>query len=310
MNLGQIRKEAWDWARETGTTDQQRLWTTTEMNRYINRIYRHIARETKCIRDATTTAVCRITVTPEQDLELYDQTDSNFGYSMTVQFIDCTYDTGSTTVTTTSTTGLNVGTLLVSDALTTGTTVATIIDTTSFTVSANPIQSGVYSTRFHIWITPLSVALHATILDIDEVKWTQKAWKLNKVSVNKWRINPWWEWVLGTMATECATDYQNNMITMNYRTVETDTLKLSVRRLPLTDLTADSDEPEFRTHYHDFMLNGILWLMYSKQDTQTFDAVKALDYRQRFLEDISEIKQQEVILDQMLHPNHSMDAFR
>ena len=61
MNLAQIRQECWDIARETSTSDGDRLWTKSEMNSYINRTYRHIARETRCIRDDIT---YRITSAP------------------------------------------------------------------------------------------------------------------------------------------------------------------------------------------------------------------------------------------------------
>jgi len=54
MTLEEIRQECWDEARETATNDIDRLWTTSEMNRYINRVYRNIARETRCIRDSIT----------------------------------------------------------------------------------------------------------------------------------------------------------------------------------------------------------------------------------------------------------------
>jgi hypothetical protein len=68
MNLKEIRTECWDIAREVGDSDDNRYWTSKEMNRYINRVYRFIARETRCIRDAHTAAVCRISVTPPADL--------------------------------------------------------------------------------------------------------------------------------------------------------------------------------------------------------------------------------------------------
>jgi hypothetical protein len=68
VNLAEIREEAWSVARDTGTKDYDRLWTEAEMNRYINRTYRFISRETKCIRDARTPEVCRITVAPPADL--------------------------------------------------------------------------------------------------------------------------------------------------------------------------------------------------------------------------------------------------
>lgn len=80
--------------------------------------------------------------------------------------------------------------------------------------------------------------------------------------------------------------------------------------MPLTDLSADTDVPELRLEYHDFMLNGILYWMYSKQDSQTFDAAKALDFKSKFMEDVDYIKQQDTLLDNRLRPNSSLDAFR
>jgi len=60
MNLQQLRNEAWAIARELKTPDAQKLWPADEMNMYINRIYRDIARKTKCIRDARTPAIAII----------------------------------------------------------------------------------------------------------------------------------------------------------------------------------------------------------------------------------------------------------
>lgn len=305
MNLRQLREEAWARAREVGVSDSTRLWTKAEMNSYINRVYRHIARETRCIRDALTPAICQITVAPAQDLTMYT-VPANFAFSLR----EITGTFNGTTVTTADSIGdLHVGTLLVSDSLPVGTTVATIISDTQFTTSQAATGSGPDTVQYHAWITPTTYTLDPRILDIDEAKWTQKAWRLTKVSVRKWQVNPWWEWVVG-MPTEYATDYSNNTIALNFRTYETDTLRLVVRRLPLTDLVLDADEPEFRSHYHDFMLNGILMHMYGKQDAQTFDGEKKDTYERKFKEDVDEVKQQETILDQRLKNEFSQNAFR
>lgn len=55
MTLKEIREECWDVARDTASIDQDRLWTTKEMNRYINRIYRKICKETECLVDSVST---------------------------------------------------------------------------------------------------------------------------------------------------------------------------------------------------------------------------------------------------------------
>lgn len=252
MNLKDIREECWDMARDSAIVDADRLWPIKEMNRYINRVYRWIARETKCIRDSSDTnaTLCQIASTP----------------------VDWT-------------------TLVPADGL--DYTWATTAD----------------AWLYHKDVCPYVYTLDQRILDIDEVKWTTRQWKLVKVSVKKWQTNPWWEQVLG-MPTEYATDLSNNTIALNFRSETADTLRLQVRRLPLVDLVADTDTPEFRNHYHDYFINGVLFYMYSKQDADTIDLKKADAYKLDFLKDIDEIKQQEVILDQMLKANHSVDAFR
>lgn len=250
MTLLELREEAWDVAREVGTSDANRLWTTKEMNRYINRVYRYIARECRCIRDAVTPALVQIASTPV------------------------------------------VWTTL------------TVLDGLNYTWATDPT-----SWIYHMDVSPYLYTLSPLIIDIDEVKWTTRQWRLVKASCTKWQVNPRWEQVIG-MPTEYATDLSNNTIALNFRSLDADTLRLQVRRMPLTDLILDTDSPEFRTHYHDFMLNGILSQMYSKQDSQTFDQLKALNYTALYKADVEMIKYHESILDQRLKPNHSIDAFR
>lgn len=250
MNLREIRQECWDITRETAIVDCDRLWTTQEMNRYINRVYRNIARETKCIVDAVTPEICMIPVTPRPWASL------------------------------TSADGIDY-------------------------IYVNDPNSWLY----HQNVAPIVFTLNSKILQIDEVKWTYRQWILRKVSVMKWQTNPWWEQVVG-MPTEYATDYSNNTLVINFRDTTSDTLRLQVRRLPLEDLTSDMDEPEFREHYHDFFKNGVLSLMYLKQDAETINVAKAAEYDALFKRDLDEIKQQESILNRRLQPNNSMAAFR
>jgi hypothetical protein len=257
MTLDEIRQECWDEARETATNDLDRLWTTSEMNRYINRVYRNIARETRCIRDSISSDICRITSTVPASLAI-----------LTAQ-----------------------------------------ARTDDFAAQDLAWYNSTDSWLYHTLVAPYSFALSPYIITVDEVKWTDKQWRLTHVSIKKWQVNPWWEQVIG-MATEYATDGDTNRVFVNFRTTDTDTLKLTVRRLPIVDLIEDSDKPEFKIDYHDFFKNGVLSLMYAKQDSQTFDAVKTVDYKSRFLADLDEIKQSEALLDNRLRANSSLDAFR
>ena len=250
MNLRDIREEVWAIARETGDTDETRLWPTNEMNMYINRTYRYLARETRCIRDAVTPSVCMVTIAPIDYLTL---TPGTIDY-----------------------------------------------------IWANDPNSWLYQKT----VTPLYIALNPLILEVEEGKWTYKQWKMRKVSVNKWQVNPWWEQVTGTMATEFATDYSSNTVAFNYRSEATDIFRMVVKRMPLVDLIYDTDIPEIRVQYHDFMKHGILWQMYSKQDTQTIDVAKAADYYKQFLLDVDEVKQQESMIERKLNVSYSMDGFR
>jgi hypothetical protein len=65
----------------------------------------------------------------------------------------------------------------------------------------------------------------------------------------------------------------------------TDTLNLSVSRLPLVQLTLDlweTQSPEIRFDYHSALVNGILREAYQKQDSQCLDKAKAEEHRGLF----------------------------
>ena len=249
MNLGEIKQECWDHVRDTAIVDEDRLWTSDEMDRYINRIYRDIARKTLCIYDTSTVDVCLIASTP------VDYT---------------TYEPGT-------------------------------IDY----IWANDPNNWLYQKD----VAPYLYPLHKSILEVKEVKWTTRPWKLTNVSAEKWQTNPWWENVIGA-PTECALDLEDGKLALNFRSEDTDTLRLSVSRLPLVDMVSDSDSPEFKEDYHYLFKNCILSLMYLKQDVDTFDKEKADSAKADFLQDIDEIKQQESIMKRRLRPNAALEAFR
>jgi hypothetical protein len=70
-----------------------------------------------------------------------------------------------------------------------------------------------------------------------------------------------------------------------------DTLKLTVSRLPLTQmsLTALTASPEIPFKYHYDLLDGILWRAYSKQDAETHDATKANNHFKLWMAKINEV---------------------
>ena len=256
MNLKQIREEALGVARDDGDIDSDRLWSKDDMNRYINRVYRRIAKETKCIRDAVTPAVCRMTVAPFADLSA-----------------------------------------LTADAA-----------INSWSADDLALYNDPDSWLYQRLVAPNIYTLHPSVIAIDEVKWLHKTWRLTKVSYTKWTTNTRWEQTPG-MSTEYATDYSNGVIVINYRELTADTLKLIVRRMPLKELVVDADVPEIKVQYHDYFLNGVLEQMYLKQDSQTFDKDKSVNFGTYFKADLDEAVQAEILLNEKLSPNNSLAAF-
>jgi len=189
-------------------------------------------------------------------------------------------------------------------------------------ISSDPVDYTTYTagTRDYIWandpenwlyhkdVSPYLFGLDPLILSVDEVKWAKRAWKLTKVSSQKWQTNPFWERVIG-MPTEYATDLEQGKIAVNFRDQTSDVLMLVVRRMPQSSLSAEGDTPEFREAYHDFFLNGVLAQMYLKQDVEAFDQGKADYHAALFARDIDEIKQKESKLEQTLGANGAHMAF-
>jgi len=258
MTLKEIREEAWEIARDVALVDQDRLWPTIEMNKYINRAYMQIARDTRCIKDSITPAICRITIAPPIDLaDLTAKALTDAFYAQDLAW----YNNNS-------------------------------------------------SLLYGQLVTPYSLPLSDKILKIVEAKWTNVMWKLVKVSVQKWQVSPIWEQVIGSFPTEYATDLDSKRIALNYRSTSSDTLKLVVRRMPLTVLVNNTDTPEFPEDYHYAFLNGVLWQMFSKTDAETLNKVKAEEYHAKFLIDIDSIKKEEELLDTKLSVHNAMGAFR
>jgi hypothetical protein len=248
MTLLEIITEIRSLADDEVGLDDDLFWSSSDLLAYVNRVYRKIAKECLCIRDASTPAVCQIAVDP----------------------VDYTT--------------LTSGTL---DHL-----------------WANSASSPLYQ----LDVTPYLLALHASVLQIDEVKWAVRPWTLTKVSSQKWAQDVMWEQRVAD-PTEYATDLNTGKLALNYRSTAADILLLRIRRLPLADLAADTDVPEFRSAYHDAFMDGVLELMYLKQDAESFDKKKAEIHGKRFLDRLDEIKHLEEELDKKLTTNAPMRAF-
>lgn len=64
--------------------------------------------------------------------------------------------------------------------------------------------------------------------------------------------------------------------------IESDTIQLSVYRLPLADITATGQELEIPEKYHADLIYWMAHLAYQKQDAETFDRIRADQFAQVF----------------------------
>jgi hypothetical protein len=166
---------------------------------------------------------------------------------------------------------------------------------------------------YQLDVNPYLAPLHDSILEIEEIKSLTQIRRITKGILSQWRQNLQWEGLV-TQPTEYTNEIQSNMIAFNGRQETAETFQLSVKRMPLTAFVVasmDTQTPEFRINYHEYFYNGILELMYQKQDAETLDKAKANDYKEEFLDDIDEIKRQElIVLNDQISANHSLSAFR
>lgn len=63
-----------------------------------------------------------------------------------------------------------------------------------------------------------------------------------------------------------------------------DTLNAIVYRMPLEDITASSTAFEIDSQHHRYLLNWMKHLAHEKQDAETYDRGRSLEFRQKFLD--------------------------
>ena len=119
------------------------------------------------------------------------------------------------------------------------------------------------------------VELDPRILDIQRMRLASQFIQLRGISVQEMDDSiPGWENQSG-LPWRGVTDYQSNAIRLWPSPSANDVLKLSVIRLPLVDMVADTDEPEIRKEYHPQLVQWMLHRAYAKQDSEVFDANKS-----------------------------------
>ncbi len=137
-----------------------------------------------------------------------------------------------------------------------------------------------------------SYATDKRILEINRAKLTSQTIPLKKKSVQYFEMfKPSWENDSTGTPLYYLTDYTTGYITLHPTPISDDTLKFTVTRLPLEQLSVDDmdAEPEIPEQYHDELYDGILSYAYNKQDTDTFDARKSDMSKSLWMQKINEI---------------------
>lgn len=86
---------------------------------------------------------------------------------------------------------------------------------------------------------------------------------------------PGWELHTGPVPLLVVSDYETGKLRIYPSPTQGSNLRLTVRRLPLQAMSADTDAPEIRPEYHPALVQWMLFRAYSKQDTETCDPAKA-----------------------------------
>jgi len=102
-------------------------------------------------------------------------------------------------------------------------------------------------------------ALHASVLDVLRIEAA-----LNPgIALTGWTLTP-------------------DKLVLAAKPTVNDTLNLTVVRMPLADMTLPADTPEIQAHHHRRLVDWVLYRVYSKKDSQTFDENLALKHLAAF----------------------------
>lgn len=132
------------------------------------------------------------------------------------------------------------------------------------------------------------IAIDPRVLFIRRAKLASQDHYLNKVDVRDLDAQrPGWETEEGEVYGYVQ-NYDANHLRLVNIPETADTLNLTVTRLPLEDMAADSDEPEIKPHLHLKLHHWVLYRAYSGDDVDVNDATKAENHLAQFVAEFGE----------------------
>lgn len=75
----------------------------------------------------------------------------------------------------------------------------------------------------------------------------------------------------------------DDKLRLNHIPAEAGVLRLTVYRMPMEPIAADSDEFEIAEHHHRALLTWMKHLAYAKQDAETYDRGRSAEFSEAFL---------------------------
>ena len=135
-------------------------------------------------------------------------------------------------------------------------------------------------TQIAVTASNADYVLDASVLAVDRVKLASQPRPLVRTTVAELDANyPGWESHIGQ--PKFFTEVEGYLSIIPQSPMD-DTLSLTVYRLPVAPMAADTDEPEIHAKYHYRLLDWALRCAYLKNDSETLDKSKAADYQALF----------------------------
>lgn len=138
-------------------------------------------------------------------------------------------------------------------------------------------------------------ALHESVLDIQTVQPSWKVEPLSKQSV----VTVSQSWLTETgLPYSYLMDYSHRTLSLTSApaTVNGESIRLTVQRLPLVELTADTDIPEIPRQYHRRLYDGVLAKALLKQDSEIYNPAKGNVHQGKWEKSLEEIIRREARL--------------
>jgi hypothetical protein len=265
-------------------TVQPYLWTNSYLLKHLNRAYEELCRETLCLVDSTTTAVCQIKLLSNLGLHTY--------HAKIIQIFDMRRNSDGAPIMPKSEHFMMY--LTSNWRSLTGIPLYRIMDTQnrSFTVYPKYDSTGYIAGSSNITFTAATKIISqagATFTDHFE---TGDSIVITGTTNNNGTFT-----ITNVAATEITVSEtvvnENNTSAVIRKVRETAILR--VARLPLVswtdaDFNTGTATPEIDATYHVGLADGIAKLALRKQDTQTYDPNKAKEHEKKFEEFKSDVR--------------------